>query len=110
MVLDTQLLAKIFECFVIKLLSTIGDKDFRDPKAIDNAFPIKVLDVLLSDGGQGFRFNPFDKVIDSHDKELELSYCHRNGPMMSSPHWVKGYGAFIGVSYSDGWRTILLKC
>ena len=79
MVLDTQLLAKIFECFVIKLLSTIGDKDFRDPKAIDNAFPVKVLDVLLNDGGQGFRFNPFDKVIDSHDKELELSYCHRNG-------------------------------
>ena len=77
MVLDTQLLAKIFECFVNKLLSTIGDKDFRDPKAIDNAFPDKVSDVLLSEDGQGFRFNPFDKVIDSHDKELELSYCHR---------------------------------
>ena len=41
MVLDPQLLVEIFECFVIKLLSTIGDKDFRDLKATDNAFQTK---------------------------------------------------------------------
>ena len=79
MVLDPQLLAEIFECFVIKLLSTIGDKDFRDPKATDNAFLDKALDVLFNDGGQGFCFNPFGKVINSHSKELELPYCHRKG-------------------------------
>ena len=41
MVFDPQLLAEIFECFVIKLLSTIGDNDFRDPKATDDAFQTK---------------------------------------------------------------------
>ena len=79
MVLDSQLLAEIFKCFVIKLLSTIKDKDFRDPKATDNAFPDKASDVLLGDGVQGFHFKLFGEVIDSYDKELELSCCHRKG-------------------------------
>ena len=81
MVLDPQLLAEIFECFVIKLLSTIGNKDFRDPKATENSL-----------------------------RNLSYRIAIGKGPMMSSPHWAKGYGAFIGVSCSDGWRTILLKC
>lgn len=59
--------------------STIRDKDFRDHKAIDNAFPDEASDVLLGDGVQGFYFNLFGEVIDSHDKELELPYCHRKG-------------------------------
>ena len=78
-VLDPQLLAKISECFIIKLLSTIKDKDFRDPKATDNAFPDEASYVLLGDRVQRFCFNLFGEVIVSHEKELELPYCRRKG-------------------------------
>ena len=98
MVLDPQLLAKISECFIIKLLSIIKDKDFRDPKAIDNAFLDEASYVLLGDGVQRFCFNLFGEVIDPHDKELELPYCHRNGSYDVESSLGEGPG---GVHWSE---------
>ena len=79
MVFDPQLLAEVFECVVIKLLSIFRDKDFKDSEATNDDLPHEALNVLLNDCGQGFYFNPFSEVVDSYDEELELRYCHKEG-------------------------------
>ena len=76
-VFDPQLLVEVFKCDVVKLLSIVRDKNPRDLKVANHAFPNKVLDILLGDGSQGFYLYPFCEVIDSYDEELELLYRHR---------------------------------
>ena len=46
MVFDSQLLAEIPECVVVELLSIIRDKDSRDSKAANDAFPEEVSNVF----------------------------------------------------------------
>ena len=63
MILDSQLWAKISEQVAVKLFSAIWDQDSRDPIPADDVPPDEASYVLLCDGGQGFNFHPFGKVI-----------------------------------------------
>ena len=79
MVFDPQLLAKVFECVVVKLVSIVRGKDSKDFEATNDVLPHEVSDVLLSDYGQEFYFDLFNEAVDSYDEELELQYCHKEG-------------------------------
>ena len=76
MVFNSQLLVEVPKCVVFELLSIIRGEDPGDSEATNDAFPNEALDVFLSDSGQGLYFDLFSEVVDSYDKELELSYCH----------------------------------
>ena len=77
MVSDPQLLVEVSDCNIAKLLTIVKDKNPRDLKVANDAFPNEVSDILLGNGSQGFYFYPFCEVIDSYDEELELLYRHR---------------------------------
>ena len=62
-ILDPQLWAKIPERVVVELLSVIWDQDCRDPLSADDVSLEEALYIFLHDGGQGFNFHPFGKVI-----------------------------------------------
>ena len=79
MVLDPQLLAEIFECVIVKLLSIVRDEDLGDFEAANDAFPNEALNIFLYDSGQWFCLNPFGEVVDPYDEELELSYGDGEG-------------------------------
>ena len=55
-----------------RMLSIVGDKYSRYPEFADYVSPNKTSNVLLGDNGQGFRFHPLGKVIDSDYQELQL--------------------------------------
>ena len=62
-ILDPQLWAKIPEQLVVELLSIVKNQDSRDPVPADDVSPDEVSYIFLRDGGQGFSFHPFSKVI-----------------------------------------------
>ena len=51
MVLDPQLLAKISECVIVKLLFVVGYEGLGDFEMANDVFPNKVPDILLRDSG-----------------------------------------------------------
>ena len=63
MILDPQLWAKIPEQLDVELLFIVRDQDSKDPIPVDDVSPNEVLYIFLRDGGQGFSFHPFGKVI-----------------------------------------------
>jgi len=77
MVLDPQLLAEIFECVIVELLSIVRDEDPRDFEATNDASPDEATDILFCDSGQWFGLDPFGKVVDPYDEELNISYSDR---------------------------------
>ena len=72
-------MAKIPECFIVKLLSIVKDKDPRDSKTANDTFPDEVSDIFLRDSGQWFCFDPFGEVVNPYDKDLKLPYCCGEG-------------------------------
>ena len=54
--------------FAIKLLSIISYDQLRYSEPIDDILPHKLGDVLIFDGGKGFSFYPFSKVIGGNQK------------------------------------------
>ena len=80
MILDPQLLAEIFVCIIVELLSIVRDDDPRDSEAANDSFPDEVLDILLYDSGQWFCLDLFGEVVDLYYKELELPYGDGEGP------------------------------
>ena len=86
-------MAKIPECFIVKLLSIVKDKDPRDSKTANDTFPDEVSDIFLRDSGQWFYIDPFDEVVDPCDKKLELPYRHGEGFYYVQPllgEWPRG--------------------
>ena len=75
MVFDSQLLAEVSKCIVVKLFAIVRDKDSGVTEAPDDAFPDEASDILLRNGGLGFWLDPLGEVVDLHDEELELSHC-----------------------------------
>ena len=47
MILDPQLLAKIFECVIVELLSIVRDEDPGDFKVANDALLDEVLDIFF---------------------------------------------------------------
>ena len=56
-------MAKVSIYFSIKLRSIISYDRLRYSESADNILPHKLGDVLVFDGGEGFRFYPFAKVV-----------------------------------------------
>lgn len=84
MFFDPQLLAKVPKCIIIELLPIIKDKESWDAEAVNDAFPHEASDILLSDSGQRFCLDPFSKIVNPYNEELELQYNYKEGP-----HYVK---------------------
>ena len=79
MVLNPQLLAKISERVIVKLFSIVKDEDPGDSEAVNDTFPDEVSNIFLCNSGQWFCLNPFGKVVDPKNKELEVPYCNEEG-------------------------------
>ena len=76
MILDPQLLAEIFKRVVIELFSIIRDEDSRDAKATNHIFLDETINIPPRDGSQGFGLDPLGEIINSYDKEFDLTHCH----------------------------------
>ena len=50
MVLDPQLLAKVFEYVVVELFSIVRDEDPRNPKSANDVLPDEATNIFLHDG------------------------------------------------------------
>ena len=61
-----------------QIFSIVRDEDPGDSKAANDTFPNEASDIFLRDSSQWFCLDPFGEVVDPYDKELELSYCHRD--------------------------------
>ena len=85
-VLDSQLLAEVSEGVVVKLLAIVGDEDPGNSKAANDVLPNEVSDIFLCDSSQRFHLNPFSKVVDPNNKELELPYNGRKQSHYVNPH------------------------
>ena len=59
----SQLLAKILEWLIIELLLVVWNQDTRDPVPTEDVSLDEVSYIFLRDGGQGFSFHQFGKVI-----------------------------------------------
>ena len=59
--------------FDVKLWSIISYDRLRYFEPVDNIFPHKLGDILLFDGGEGFNFYPFAKVVGGNQPQLFLS-------------------------------------
>ena len=82
MILDPQLLAKIFECDIVESLSIVRNEDPKDFEATNDASPDEATDILFCDSDQWFDLDPFGKVVDPYDEELKLSYSDREGTQL----------------------------
>ena len=89
MILNPQLLPKIFECIIVKLLSIIKDDDPRDFEVANDAPPDEASNIFLYDSGQWFCLNPFGEVVDPHDENLSCHTAMGKGLTMSNPHWAR---------------------
>ena len=93
MVFDSQLLAELLECVVVKLFSIVEDKDSGDAKAANNVLPEEASNILLNDSGQGFCLDPFSEVVDSYNEELKLPHCYGEGSHYVKPPLSKWLGS-----------------
>ena len=59
--------------FAVKLWSIISYDRLRYSKPVDDIFPHKLGDVLIFDGGEGFNFYLFAKVVGDNQPQLFLS-------------------------------------
>ena len=59
--------------FAIKLWSIISYDRLRYSEPSSNILPHKLGDVLVFDGGEGFSFYPFAKVVDGNQQQLFMS-------------------------------------
>ena len=59
--------------FDVKLWSIISYDRLRYCEPVDNIFPHKLGDILVFDGGEGFSFYPFAKVVGGNQQQLFLS-------------------------------------
>ena len=67
MVFDSQLIAKVFECIIVKQFTIVRDEDPRDPKLVNDALPDEAINILLCDDCQWLCFYPFDEIVDPHN-------------------------------------------
>ena len=63
-------MAEVSIYFVVKLWSIISYYQLRYSESVDDIFPHKLGDVLVFDGGEGFSFYPFSKVVSGNQYQL----------------------------------------
>ena len=52
-----------YSCMAIKLWPIINYNQLRHSKLADNVLPYKLDDVFIFNGGEGFNFYPFAKIV-----------------------------------------------
>ena len=70
-------MAEVSAYFAVKLQSIISDDRLGYFEPADNILPHKLGDVLVFDGGEGFSFYPFAKVVGGNQQQLFLSWGGR---------------------------------
>ena len=66
-------MTEVYVYFVVKLWSIISSDRLRYSELADDILPHKLGDVLIFDGGEGFSFYPFAKVVSGNQQQLFLS-------------------------------------
>ena len=66
-------MAEVCVYFTVKLWSIISYDQLRYSEPINDILPHKLSDVLVFNGGEGFSFYPFVKVVDGNQQQLFLS-------------------------------------
>ena len=66
-------MTEVYVYFVVKLWSIISSDRLRYSELADDIPPHKLGDVLIFDGGEGFNFYPFAKVVSGNQQQLFLS-------------------------------------
>ena len=59
-------MVEIFVYSVIKLWPIVSYDQLRYSELEDNILPHKLDDILFFDGGKGFSFYPFSKIVDDN--------------------------------------------
>ena len=72
-----QLLEKILELIVVKLLSIVGYDDPWNSKSTNKVFPHEVLYLGLCYSCQRFYFHLLHEIINSDDQEFYLLFTRR---------------------------------
>ena len=70
-------MVEVFVYFVVKLWFIISYDRLRYSEPADNILLHKLGDVFIFDGGEGFNFYPFAKVIGGNQQQLFLSWGGR---------------------------------
>ena len=70
-------MAKVSVYFIVKLRSIISYDWLRYSEPAEDILPHKLGDVLVFDGGEGFSFYPFVKVVNGNQQQLFLSGGYR---------------------------------
>ena len=61
-----------------------------------------VVDFSIADLMVGLRFHPFGEEVCDCEHVRALAGCCKKLPTMSIPHFMKGYGERMGLSFSGG--------
>lgn len=70
-------MVEVSKCVVVKFFAVVKDEDPGNPEEANDALPNEASDISLCDNSQWFGLDPFSKVVDPYDEELELSYSDR---------------------------------
>ena len=79
-ILDSELIAKVFEFLVVVLLSIIKYQCFWDPEPADYGPPHKVAYLLLGVYCQWLDLYPFGELVHSYNGEFALTSSNGQGP------------------------------
>ena len=77
---------EVFVYFAVQLRSIINYDRLRYFESTDDILPHNLGDVLVFDGGEGFSFYPFSKVVGGNQQQLFLNGVEGSGPTISIPH------------------------
>ena len=80
------------ELSIVELSFVVGDDSLQDPEPSDYVLPCEASDLLLSNGGQGFGFDPLCEVVDANYKKAPLFRCWRERFEKIKPPLGEGLG------------------
>ena len=89
-------MAEVSVYFAVKLWAIISYDRLRYSKPEKNIPPHKLGDILIFDGGEGFSFYPFAKVVGGNQQQLFLSWGGRQWSNYINPPSSKGSRACNG--------------
>ena len=89
-------MAEVFVYFAVKLWAIISYDRLRYSELTNNILPHKLGDVLVFDGGEGFSFYPFAKVVGGNQQQLFLSWDIRQWSNYINSPLIKGQRACNG--------------
>lgn len=74
-ILNIEFSTELPKSLIVELSAIFNDDDIEEFELIDEKFLEKVLNFALDNVYQDLCFHPFDKVVNSDDEKLQLTYC-----------------------------------